>query len=395
MSITESEANFSARAQKLGLSADVLQLVVDGGVNTLAKFAYVSSFIPGQSDETPFVAALKELLKRDATVGELSVFRRLHSESYALVAAELKAQVERTTDAPARSLAAPDRADRLARQVQKYPGLTIAGPNEPSDRSVDRCCQMYENNRFSYLPLSWCMSKDDETRNSRDKEDRTLTVDNSGNVHIKNADIKGEADLSTDLLLKFALTRRGLALEQAGLLGFKEHEKWAERLLHSRYREVPAGYVRVSIQQLLQADKQLFVVAANECRSGVQVTAAGRPLDAVWMRCADSSEVVHLLAPLAAPPKAPTIERPAPYRADRGRGKGAGKGKQRREVRMPDDLKDGHSCTTKGVPICFDAQRGKCTRQLTGNKCFRGAHVCCFCFQPGHFYPNCPRRKKE
>ena len=49
-----------------------------------------------------------------------------------------------------------------------------------------------------------------KTRNSRDKEDRTLTVDNSGNVHIKNTDIKGEADLSTDLLLKFALTRRGL-----------------------------------------------------------------------------------------------------------------------------------------------------------------------------------------
>ena len=120
---------------------------------------------------------------------------------------------------------------------------------------------------------------------------------------------------------------------------------------------MPAGYVRVSIQQLLQADKQLFVVAANECRSGVQVTAAGRPLDAAWMKCADSSEVAHLLAPLAAPPKAPMIERPAPYRADRGRGKGAGKGKQRREVRMPDDLKDGHSCTTKGVPICFDAGR--------------------------------------
>ncbi|CAE7606611.1 unnamed protein product [Symbiodinium sp. CCMP2456] len=228
MSITESVANFSARAQKLGLSDEVLQLVIDGGVDTLAKFAYVSSFIPGQSDETPFVTALKALLKRDATVGELSVFRRLHSESYALVAAELKSQVERTTDAPARSLAAPDRADRLARQVRKYPGLTIAGPNEPSDRSVDRCCQMYENNRLSYMPLSWCMSKDDETRNSRDKEDRTLTVDNS-------------------------------------------------ECRHTGYREVPTGYTRVSIQQVLQADKQLFVVAANECRGGVQVAAAGRP----------------------------------------------------------------------------------------------------------------------
>ncbi|CAE7293175.1 unnamed protein product [Symbiodinium sp. CCMP2592] len=374
MSITESEANFSSRAAKLGLKAEVLQLLVDGGVNTLAKFAYVSSFIPGQSDEGPFVTSIKDLLKRDATVGELSVLRRLHSEAFALVAAELKSQVERTTDAPARSLAAPDRADRLARQVVRYPGLTIAGPNEPSDRSVDKCCQMYENNRLTYLPLSWCMSKDDETRNSRDKEDRTLTVDNSGNVHIKNADIRGEADLSTDLLLKFALTRRGLAMEQAGLLGFKEHEKWAERLLHSRYREVPSGYTRVSIQQLLQADKQLFVTAANECRSGVQVTETGRPLDEAWMRCADLTEVSHLLAPLASPPPAKIpFERPTPY----GRGKGGAKGKQpsRREVTMPEDLKDGHANTPKGVPICFDAQRGKCTRQLTGNKCFRGAHA--------------------
>ncbi|CAE7434029.1 SLC24A2 [Symbiodinium sp. CCMP2592] len=378
MSITESEANFSSRAAKLGLKAEVLQLLVDGGVNTLAKFAYVSSFIPGQSDEGPFVTSIKDLLKRDATVGELSVLRRLHSEAFALVAAELKSQVERTTDAPARSLAAPDRADRLARQVLRYPGLTIAGPNEPSDRSVDKCCQMYENNRLTYLPLSWCMSKDDETRNSRDKEDRTLTVDNSGNVHIKNADIRGEADLSTDLLLKFALTRRGLAMEQAGLLGFKEHEKWAERLLHSRYREVPSGYTRVSIQQLLQADKQLFVTAANECRSGVQVTETGRALDEAWMRCADLTEVSHLLAPLASPPPAKIpFERPTPYGRGKGRGKGSGKGKQpsRREVTMPEDLKDGHANTPKGVPICFDAQRGKCTRQLTGNKCFRGAHA--------------------
>ena len=258
---------------------------------------------------------------------------------------------------------------------------------------------MYENNRLTYSPLSWCMSKDDETRNSRDKEDRTLTVDNSGNVRIKNADIKGEADLSTDLLLKFALTRRGLAMEQAGLRYFQEHEKWADRLLHSRYRDVPTGYTRVSVQQLLQADKQLFVVAANECRSGVgvQVTDAGRPLDSAWMQCADQTEVAHLLAPLAqAPPKSTGFERPTPYRVNKGKGKdGKGKHKTRREVQMPADLKDGHSSTPKGVPICFDAQRNKCTRQLTGNKCFRGAHICCFCFQPGHFDPTCPKRKSE
>ncbi|CAE6937525.1 dlpC [Symbiodinium sp. KB8] len=106
MSITESEAKFSARAQKLGLKNDAVQLLADGGVNALAKFAYVSSFIPGQSDEV----ALQPRI-------ELIVWRA----------------------------------------------------------------------RFNG-------TQDDETRNSRDKEDRTLTVDNSGNVRIKNADIKG-ADL--------------------------------------------------------------------------------------------------------------------------------------------------------------------------------------------------------
>ncbi|CAE7864868.1 dlpC [Symbiodinium microadriaticum] len=105
MSITESEAKFSARAQKLGLKNDAVQLLADGGVNALAKFAYVSSFIPGQSD-----VALQPRI-------ELIVWRA----------------------------------------------------------------------RFNG-------TQDDETRNSRDKEDRTLTVDNSGNVRIKNADIKG-ADL--------------------------------------------------------------------------------------------------------------------------------------------------------------------------------------------------------
>ena len=59
MSITESEAKFSARAQKLGLKNDAVQLLADGGVNALAKFAYVSSFIPGQSDEAPFVRAIR------------------------------------------------------------------------------------------------------------------------------------------------------------------------------------------------------------------------------------------------------------------------------------------------------------------------------------------------
>ena len=68
MSVTDSKANFEARALSLGLDNGVLQLIVSGGVGTIAKFAFVSSFVPGGADETPFVAAIKSLLSRDPTV---------------------------------------------------------------------------------------------------------------------------------------------------------------------------------------------------------------------------------------------------------------------------------------------------------------------------------------
>ena len=116
MSLTDSAANFEASALKLGLDASVLKLLVDGGVDTIAKYAFVSSFVPGGGDEKPFLDAISSLLKRDPSIGELSVLRRLHVECYSLTAAELKQQVERTADAPAKQLAAPDRADRLSKR---------------------------------------------------------------------------------------------------------------------------------------------------------------------------------------------------------------------------------------------------------------------------------------
>ena len=45
------------------------------------------------------------------------------------------------------------------------------------------------------------------------KEYRRLTIDGSGTVRIKGKDVKTEAGVSSDMLLNYALTRRGLAGE--------------------------------------------------------------------------------------------------------------------------------------------------------------------------------------
>ncbi|CAE6946874.1 SLC24A2 [Symbiodinium sp. CCMP2592] len=247
MSVTDSTANFRARAIALGLDEAVLQKIIDGGIDTLAKFAFSSSYTPGAQDEGPFLESISTLLGRSGSVGELSVLRRLFHESYSLTSAELKQSVERVEDGPVKRLAQPDRADRLAKQQKRLPGINIRGPLEPSDRLVDRCVAIYEENRLVYVELSACTSKEDEIKQATLKEDRHLVVESGGNVRLKGlVNNKMDADISSDLLMRYALTRRGLAMEQ-----------------------------------VIHADRQFFIKLAELTREGIQLQATGRP-DPAW-----------------------------------------------------------------------------------------------------------------
>ena len=55
MSVTDSVANFRARATKVSVSSEVVDLLVGAGVDSLSKFAFSSSYYPGAADDTPFV----------------------------------------------------------------------------------------------------------------------------------------------------------------------------------------------------------------------------------------------------------------------------------------------------------------------------------------------------
>ena len=150
MSLTDSEPNFRARAKSLGIADTILDSLCDHGLNTLAKFSFCSSFVPGNSDEGPFLTAMQAAIGHEPTVGELASLRRLFHEAYGLTAAELKSTVERTEDMPIKKLAQPERADRLQRQQLKLKGLRIEGKMEPSDRLCDLANSMYEENRLHH-----------------------------------------------------------------------------------------------------------------------------------------------------------------------------------------------------------------------------------------------------
>ena len=134
MSVTDSVPNFLARCSVLGIAQNVQDALVAAGLDTISKYAFSSAYVPGQTDERPFVDAITAALGRDATVGELAALRRLLHESYSMTAAELKQSVERQEDQGVKRLAQPERADRLAKQQARLTGLQIRGYLEPSDR---------------------------------------------------------------------------------------------------------------------------------------------------------------------------------------------------------------------------------------------------------------------
>ncbi|CAE7816597.1 SLC24A2 [Symbiodinium sp. CCMP2592] len=253
MSVTDSTANFRARAIALGLDEAVLQKIIDGGIDTLAKFAFSSSYTPG--------------------------------------------------------------------------------PLEPSDRLVDRCVAIYEENRLVYVELSACTSKEDEIKQATLQEDRHLVVESGGNVRLKGlVNNKMDADISSDLLMRYALTRRGLAMEQAGIISYTLHDAWTEQLLACRFREPPTGYSRVSLQQVIHADRQFFIKLAELTREGIQLQATGRPCDAHFETARNHPDVAHLMQPLLA-----AVPRPDPAWTPRkgdgknskgGKGHKGGKGKR-------------------------------------------------------------------
>ena len=103
-------------------------------------------------------------------------------------------------------------------------------------------------NRLHHLELSKCTCKEQEILNVAQKEDRHITVDGTGSVKIKDKDIKIEADLSNDMLLRLCMMRRGLAMDQCNILEYSLHDSWIEKVLDCRLESPLDGYQRITLQ---------------------------------------------------------------------------------------------------------------------------------------------------
>lgn len=130
-----------------------------------------------------------------------------------------------------------------------------------------------------------------------------------------------------------------LAIDQAKLCSFKGIELWVQHLFLSHERAQPSGFASVTLQQIIECDKQMFIRASNNLVGQLQSEpgAAVTPLDKEIKALRTSPELMPYLMPMPVKPAPKASNTPKPDKraasdaSDRltkyQKGKGEGKAK--------------------------------------------------------------------
>ena len=367
---------FRERLLTIGVDAASLTLLTTAGVNTLSKLAFCANYNPNMPDDTNLVEFFKEKIMKpsvaagvlvpDLPAGLLASLRQGFFEAHTMMLAELKSRIERGDEDKPRKVPTLELAARLEDQRRRITGVDISGPIQPAFCLIDAVSQQKDEGILKYLSAESFPSRDDE-----------LQIGKKVIV----------SDVSTDLMVRQALQRRSLAYDQLGIMSYAVLESWISWLFVQPSRVPPDTFAYITMQQVLQADKQVFVFMSEKCRTGLTMTNLGiYPAEAALLEAKSDPMVMAILQPL---PKrsSPTVAKAKATIAKpkheartkvKSKGKGKGEGKERGPA-MPKELQGMHSKNEKGEPLCYGYNLNTCIKCAPGSKCDKGLHICAKC----------------
>lgn len=245
----DSEVYFAKRVEALGLGGFVDRFRSHGW-RSLGTFASAANFTPGSGrDETPFIDGIVIPILGDRQHEAVASLRRLFAEANAMYAAEMQRVVSRgDEDDKPRKLLAVEREHRLTQIRTRLPGILIHGHTEPADAVIDKFTAMQEEGVLRYVKWEDLISRDQAMVGV--KTDSDWRSDRNGYMKEHKVDKYEPADLGTDLKLRCALQRRGVAMEMARLCSYEVHEKYVSWLLAELMRSPPEGHGKATLQQV-------------------------------------------------------------------------------------------------------------------------------------------------
>ena len=383
-SILKSEAAFVSRAEDCGLGPSDVAVLTGKGIKTLATLAYALT-TPGA---TPSEDALRGLLNEThpdtVSLQALASLRRMVFEAQTLSIAQIKQVIENEGEAKV-DLVPAERNQRLASQQSKLAGYDLTGPLECAHSCYRYVGEMAAADHPMYLEPHRFICRAQEI--SREKPGKELILDASHKISLQDRSSRDRCQIQTELQLSEALTRRALACDLMQVTTFSTMERYHRFLLSRLAMNPPPNHKRVSMEQLLRADRAAWIRLAELVTTLKRDPTGNLPLDAAIANLMGEPLVTFHLMPL--PGKGgPKDETHEPGRARKGRGKkrdasGASKNPAGKGTgKVPSDLADPNlkHNTNDGGRICWNYNLAKACP--FGKGCKRGAHLCMHCLGP-------------
>lgn len=393
MALVDSTASFEKRCNEL--QDGLHEVFSDAGINTFSSLAFAvgtPQSAPADDDMQRFT---DRLMGGPATLADLSVVKRIHFEAVTLVMVDLqKHSSAQDISEPGRSLPFVEKQRRLAAQQARITGISHKHEQQASHALIDACFQMIENGSLVYIAPSKCGSRDQEIQHdSKTRQKQLITIEQGALKTVASPNLP-VVDVGTELRLMYALQRRGLAFDLVGLMSWETHTDWSNKLFRALMADAIPNFSPISIDQLLRADQELFLLLAAEHTGALKAAAADAdpPLDQEVRRLMNDPRInVHLTpiqrvekrpAPIGSPSQGP------PNRNNTNK-------KQKGEVpktpsQVPNELQGLHTKTKDGKPICWhrNLKRG-CRNAVKNGRCRFGYHTCMKCLKPGHGAAEC------
>lgn len=402
-SIADSEVTFSSRALQYGLGQSVVDSLASAGIKTYSSLLFAVASAPGAIDDTRLKAAQSKHLGADASEGSLSAFSRLLFEAGTFVVAELRSSVAGEDDG-SKKLTHQERSSRMAAMRSKLGAWPIAGSFEPSNSLIDQAFCMVADSAVRYIAPSRCSSREQEIVS--EKRDDTLFRLEASALRAARKPTVLKADVSNELRLYQAFSRRGVALEVANVCSFSTHETYVRGLFEHLHRLAPPGYSPPGIDAVIAADRAVWQQVASQvpCLPAVDAASA---VDAALAAAASSPGVTFHVLPRekkralddksSQPSKWPQKGKDKDGKGGKnGKGKdgknrpgnGKGPGSPSKQTAVPAALK-GLDPNRDGAPLCFDFSLAHgCKRETwstsKGVQCEKGLHLCMRCGSADH-----------
>lgn len=382
-SLVDSEAFFKSKCSECGLPAGLINSLVTGGINTLAKLAFAVGQ-PGQAIQGQEVDDfLTQMTGTAPALAEAAVAKRLIFEAHTVIIATLKQSVEQRDETTPKKVPAAERNTRIELLKRNVRGVELSGEFDPSHALLDKASDIFDKNVLRYLDPAHCTSRSAEVQGiNRTKE---LALE-GGALVVRDKENKLLAPTATEMQLFYAFSRRGLAMQFAELMSYVDHQRWVTFLFQALHREVPPGYCKPSLHQIMLCDRAAWTKISEVCTEVRRAPDGTYPLVEFFnMVMRDPTVTLHL-SPLAKP-SPPVLTGGAKRTYDdafqvqdhqpKGKGKkGKGKGKA---PAMPKELIGKYHRNAAGDPICFafNTQAGCSDRSVQpGGRCSKGLHIC-------------------